>query len=725
MRLPVRAITIGLSRRRRTGGINWVDYWATRTPSNLVLEVISDTQINTTWTDGTAASDGLKIYLSIDGGANYTYHSTIAYGIETKNITGLTANTTYTIKLVAYKEANESDALIICSLTNINSALIAGYKFDNLPVFENTLTDWAFQVLNYPSAQYYNGRTYIGFDGDDGDPYITYYDHNTSTWTTSVKVGDRTLIADFPHGQPSVLIDNDGYIHVMWDSHENAILYSKSTNIEDITEWTSMGSPANGSYNQMLQFSDDTLYIFYRLAGAGYHWGFKTSIDGGANWSAFTEIMTGAAYIVVREGIGDTIHCSINGDNTTGYDRYNIYYMYFDGNIWKNKAGITLTLPITTPWTNILAYDSDINYVPMTAIGTDNINNPYILFTEGTGDGVGVYTYKILKYVNGVWTTYNIGITTDHFNEYASGLDVISATDLDVYLTTGGIADNIGGNIEKWSSKDGGLTWGRAKRIYYGQFTNPIIVKDYHVNGKVIWVNYRNSGTFIGNGYLYGDNGFISNAALSLMPSLVQDIRNIYPGLISGTLATTTGKYNQCYIFPSSGDNKIRILDDNIFSFNNGATDLPFSITFWLNMVGITGTQFVFGKRLTASQAEYWIDLTSNTIRILLSDPDVTKAIYATAPFITIGSWVFITITYTPNLTPQETGVKIYKDCLSAETAQSAIGIYTGMTNGTSDIYVGANAAGLLNLNGYMDELKIWNKVLSSEEMILEMANIL
>jgi alpha-L-fucosidase len=87
---------------------SWSSYWATRNPSNLVANVISESEINVTWADASASADGLKIYLSTNGGVTYTYKSTIAFGVGSAALTGLTELQLYTIKLVAYKGTHES-----------------------------------------------------------------------------------------------------------------------------------------------------------------------------------------------------------------------------------------------------------------------------------------------------------------------------------------------------------------------------------------------------------------------------------------------------------------------------------------------------------------------------------------------------------------------------------------------------------------------------------------
>lgn len=87
---------------RRGGGQSWSSYWTTHDCSNVDATVISDTVITVTWTDGASAPDGYRVYV------NDVEDQTVAHGVGTADITGLTADTEYTIKVVAYKGDNES-----------------------------------------------------------------------------------------------------------------------------------------------------------------------------------------------------------------------------------------------------------------------------------------------------------------------------------------------------------------------------------------------------------------------------------------------------------------------------------------------------------------------------------------------------------------------------------------------------------------------------------------
>jgi len=96
-------LRLGIPFKRGRG--DWENYWATRTPADLVLTVLSDTSIKADWTDAAEAADGLKVYF------NDVLKDTVAFGVGTSTVTGLIINTTYTVDVVAYKGTHESSAI--------------------------------------------------------------------------------------------------------------------------------------------------------------------------------------------------------------------------------------------------------------------------------------------------------------------------------------------------------------------------------------------------------------------------------------------------------------------------------------------------------------------------------------------------------------------------------------------------------------------------------------
>jgi len=100
----MRALGIGIGIPWRRGGVNWEAYWATRTPTDIVMTILTDTSVKVDWTDAAEGADGLKVYF------NDVLKDTVAFGVGTSTIT-VVLNTEYTIKVVAYKDTNESDPL--------------------------------------------------------------------------------------------------------------------------------------------------------------------------------------------------------------------------------------------------------------------------------------------------------------------------------------------------------------------------------------------------------------------------------------------------------------------------------------------------------------------------------------------------------------------------------------------------------------------------------------
>lgn len=76
-------------------------------PSGLAAAVASASQINLSWTNNDSNATGSKIYKSTDG-VNYTWAYTMAQGVSTYSVTGLSPSTTYYFKVVAYNSVGNS-----------------------------------------------------------------------------------------------------------------------------------------------------------------------------------------------------------------------------------------------------------------------------------------------------------------------------------------------------------------------------------------------------------------------------------------------------------------------------------------------------------------------------------------------------------------------------------------------------------------------------------------
>ena len=111
------------------------DYWTTRTPTALILTVMSDTSIKLDWTNGADEDyDGISIERSADG-VTYAEIDTVAANVETYTDTGLTPETLYYYRVRAYEGTNyaasnvDSDITLVTPVLDIYTTAKAGWGF--------------------------------------------------------------------------------------------------------------------------------------------------------------------------------------------------------------------------------------------------------------------------------------------------------------------------------------------------------------------------------------------------------------------------------------------------------------------------------------------------------------------------------------------------------------------------------------------------------------------
>lgn len=152
------------------------------------------------------------------------------------------------------------------------------------------------QYTKHPNYQYAedengHGKTYITISAtSDDDPYIWAYDHQLKKWEGPVFVAQNYLQTSDLHGNPSLLVDQQGYIHIWYGKHGNAGLnqrgYARSVNPHDISTWeTPVTNYEKRTYPQPILADDGTIYVFYRAGNQGDPWSVVNSADNGATWS--------------------------------------------------------------------------------------------------------------------------------------------------------------------------------------------------------------------------------------------------------------------------------------------------------------------------------------------------------------------------------------------------------------------------------------------------------
>lgn len=288
-----------------------------------------------------------------------------------------------------------------------------------------------YALFNLPSAQHHNNRTYVVYPDAAQNPVAACYDHASRKWSEPVVAGRKPLKSD-DHGNPAMLIDHGGYLHMFYGCHGGPMRYVRSTGPEDITRWREMPDAApHATYPQVMQMTDGTIYLFYRAGGHTADWVYRTSGDGGDTWSRETAVIDGVPprecwYVQFAKGPDDTIHVSfVWKDDTNGLKalgpeymhRYDLFYLWRDSHgIWKNAAGQSLSLPLAKADAYRLCqvYDSQARreFTGGCSVGIDGHGKPYLLFRTAAAYGTTIYRHRLAAWNGKAWDVTDVGPST-------------------------------------------------------------------------------------------------------------------------------------------------------------------------------------------------------------------------------------------------------------------------------------------------------------------------
>ena len=153
------------------------------------------------------------------------------------------------------------------------------------------------------------------------------------------------------------------------------------------------------------------------------------------------------------------------------------------------------------------------------------------------------------------------------------------------------------------------------------------------------------------------------------------------------------------------------------FSFGNGITDSPFSISAWVNMAD--ATNFITIAKDANSGREYVIrTLSDDKLYFYLLD-NVNGGYIGKISSGTVtsnqGTWIHTAYTYNGNST--SSGIKIYLNGSQVGNDNYEGGSYTAMSNTSTNLNIGRQERGLHYGSGLIDEVAIWNTALTSTQV--------
>lgn len=400
-----------------------------------------------------------------------------------------------------------------------------GYKVNTLPghdyVYSGPMATYC--AWHHPMAVYSadTNRTYWVFGNAENAPTITYYDHAAKQFTHPVVLG--TNPDGDAHRNPTLALDEQGFLHVFYGSHGHPTHTLRSRRPHDLSAWETLSDlpEPHTTYPQPWLISPGEIMVSYRQAPG---WNCTTTTDGGRTWSTPTNVVNFGC----PEGAAGCAECSIYAISvaeSAGYPRkvhlawsrlgggtpeeiatkhlwarrYNVYYAWTGdgGRTWRRSDGSEYSLPITEEAAEKV-YDCGQRGVWLKDVKLDAAGRPLILFLDAE-PATFESRWQVARLRSDGWSTSYLA-TSDHMYD-DGGLVYLSERDIRVYGPTTDVQPHEdGGEIEEWQSLDGGATWRNTRHLTAGS-------RYSHNNVKVVFGHEHGPGD-LRVVWSYGDSNY-------------------------------------------------------------------------------------------------------------------------------------------------------------------------------------------------------------------------
>lgn len=196
----------------------------------------------------------------------------------------------------------------------------------------------------------------------------------------------------------------------------------------------------------------------------------------------------------------------------------------------------------------------------------------------------------------------------------------------------------------------------------------------------------------------------------------VNSVLNTKNGTLTNGAIFSKMQKGNCVYFDGVND-YITIPDADQYSFGNGGTDKPFTITVWLYNQNTSGQTCRIATKSGGGIYEWLITTRpTGTYSMFLYHSNASASIGSDAGNASsdVNLWTFLAFSYSGS--KSYTGIKIYRNGVAYTSyTSSGAGVYTGMSNTTASILIGNYTT--TYAKGYIKDLQIHNRELSATEI--------
>ncbi|MCK4921680.1 MAG: BNR-4 repeat-containing protein [Bacteroidales bacterium] len=396
--------------------------------------------------------------------------------------------------------------------------------------------------MQHPAGEYYKGVTYVCFQGPLEDAWVAAYNHATNKWSGPFKAGVSKL-GKTPgdkidnHGKPAMIIDNEGYIHIVFgghggmpehgpntlgNTHKGDMIHVVSQKPQDISRWEVLDNiPPFGTYNQFVKMDNGDIYLFYRHGAHRSNWVYQKSTNNGRSFEQEVSILKhkiqddnpgihDSWYCWFTKGQGEEIIMTYNyhvcKDLNHDGERQNCYYMVMNTNdyTWRNVKGEVLTVPVTKAHADkmTLVVDTENKWTTRGTVRLDQAGNPHLTYNEGEHMGLKHGGPRQVKYYRWTGQMWDGGYDTNLPVSAVGDILISSPTEVNLLLDGRG-------EVAWWHTTNGGQSFTKGEVLIRQEKTNFAItswLRNAHPNARVVAVGKIGSSDFR-KMYLLGDEG--------------------------------------------------------------------------------------------------------------------------------------------------------------------------------------------------------------------------
>lgn len=320
-------------------------------------------------------------------------------------------------------------ALLYCSSAQAQKVKTKMVTVDSIGWAANSINVTVFRKNSLVS---FKDTQYIAFYNKDGFVVLGKRRVGSENWSLQ-QTTYRGNTKD-AHCTISIMVDGDGYLHLAWDHHNNALNYCKSIAPGSLTltaKLTMTGiNESKVTYPEFYKIADGNLLFFFRDGGSGNgnlvinKYDIRTQkwtqiqsnlIDGEKKRNAYWQACVDKA---------GTIHISWvwreSADVASNHDL--CYAASKDGGLtWEKSDAEKYILPINAATAEyIYRVPQKSELINQTSMDADENGEPYIA-TYWREPNDSVPQYHVVFKANGTWQTQNLGFKKTAFSLSGKG----------------------------------------------------------------------------------------------------------------------------------------------------------------------------------------------------------------------------------------------------------------------------------------------------------------